>query len=204
MTAIVASSAPGANVVPIRMARRCESTDWDALHALARATQIGAHVVTLAYRQVLGTADSTCQACGTIRRAARSEVFEKLLDWASDQGQRAIVAAAGNDSSGTVARPAKYPRAIPVTALNSSGTALATFSNYDAAGTLPVLALPGEDVATGNSGTATEGTSFATGYAAALYAVAMGRGSTTDASTVTTTLTGAGHSVPHATVPVLI
>jgi hypothetical protein len=201
VAAVVASSAPGANVVPVRMAGQ-HSTEWDTLHALARAVQINADVVTNTYRQNLK--DRPSDTCGLVRQAARSEVFAKLLDWASDRGTRAILVAAGNGGAPEIARPAAYPRAIPVTALDHAGTALAAFSNWDARGRLLVLALPGEDIASSpTSGTSYHGTSFATGYAAALYAVAMKQWSRTDAPYVTSTLVGSGFTVPHATVPVL-
>jgi hypothetical protein len=203
VAALIAESAPGANVVPLRMAGQ-ESTEWDALHALARAVQLGAHVVTFSYRQILA-ADNPCKLCGFVRRAARSEVFAKMIDWASDGGRRAILAAAGNDGIGSIARPAAYQGAIPIAALDSHGTALWSASNWDAANKLDVLALPGEDVASGTTGALYSGTSFATAYAAALYAVAMGRNNITDATQVSIVLTApSARTVSNARVPVLI
>jgi hypothetical protein len=202
VAALIASSAPGANVIPIRMAGT-ESTEWDALHALARAVQLGAQVVTFAYRQILA-ANNPCKTCGLTRTAARSEVFAKMVDWASAGGSRAILAAAGNDGIGSIARPAGYPGAIPIAALASGGTALWSFSNWDAAAQLDVLALPGENVASGTSGNSYSGTSFATAYAAALYAVAMGRNSIKDAAQISKALTAASSgTVSNATIPVL-
>jgi hypothetical protein len=202
VAALIASSAPGANVVPIRMAGK-ESTEWDALHALARAVQLGAQIVTFAYRQILAV-DNPCKRCGLVRTAARSEVFAKMVDWASDGGSRAILAAAGNDGIGSVARPAAYRGAIPIAALASSGNALWSLSNWDGSAKLDVLALPGEDVASGTSGSPYSGTSFATAYAAALYAVAMGRNSIFDASIISKVLTASSSgTVSNATIPVL-
>lgn len=201
VAAIIAASAPGADVVPLRMAGT-DSTEWDTLHALGRAVQLNAQVLTISYRQIL--VNTRCGTCGLTRSAARSEVFERLLTWASDNGKRAILVAAGNDGVGSIARPASYPGAIPVAALDAGGSALATFSNWDATSTLTVLALPGEAVATGqSSGTSYEGTSFATGYAAAAYAVAMARHLQADAKATTATLTAHGSTVSSATVPLL-
>lgn len=202
VAALIASSAPGADVVPFRMAGQ-ESTEWDALHALACAVQLGAQVVTFSYRQILAV-DNPCQLCGLVRTAARSEVFAKMIDWASNGGKRAILAAAGNDGIGSVARPAAYKGAIPVAALDSAGTALWSGSNWDAANHLTVLAAPGEDVASGTGGFRYSGTSFATAYAAALYAVAMGRNQTNDAMRISKMLTPSSPmTVSNATVPVL-
>jgi hypothetical protein len=180
-----------------------ESTEWDALHALARAVQFRAQIVTFAYRQILAV-DNPCKLCGLVRRAARSEVFAKMVDWASDGGSRAILAAAGNDGIGSIARPAAYKGAIPIAALDSRGTALWSASNWDAANKLDVLALPGEDVASGTSGALYSGTSFATAYAAALYAVAMGRNFIKDAAQISKVLTAfSSGTVSCATVPFL-
>lgn len=202
VAALVASSAPGADVVPIRMAGQ-ESTEWDALLALAHAVRLGAHVVTFSYRQILAV-DTPCKLCGVLRTAARSEVFAQMIDWASDGGTRAILAAAGNDGIGSVARPAAYKGALPVAALDSRGTALWSDSNWDAANHLDVLALPGEDVATGTSGAQYSGTSFAVAYAAALYAVAMGRSSIRDAAQISKALiAGSSSAVCNASVPFL-
>jgi len=174
VAALIASSAPAANIVPIRMAGT-ESTEWDALHALACAVDFGADVVTFSYRQILAD-DKPCKECGLVRTGARSEVFARMIEWASNNGDRAILAAAGNDGIGSVARPAAYRGAIPVAALDSRGTALWSRSNWDARNLLNVLAMPGEHVAASADGTSYSGTSFATGYAAALFAVAMSRG----------------------------
>jgi len=202
IAALIASSAPGANVVPLRMAGQ-ESTEWDALHALARAVQLGANVVTFSYRQILAV-DNPCKLCGLVRTAARSEVFAKMVDWASDGGSRAILAAAGNDGIGSIARPAAYQGATPIAALDSGGSALWSWSNWDASNQLYVLALPGENVASGTSGALYSGTSFATAYAAALYAVAMGRNFTTDAAQISRILTASSSgTVSNATVPLL-
>lgn len=202
VAALIASSAPGADVVPIRMAGN-ESTEWDALHALARAVQLDALVVTFSYRQILAT-DIPCSLCGLVRTAARSEVFANMIDWASDDGRRAILAAAGNDGIGSIARPAAYRGAIPIAALDSSGTARWPASNWDVANKLPVLALPGEDVASGTSGASYSGTSFATAYAAALYAVAMGRNSIKDAIQISNKLTATSPgTVSNAIIPFL-
>jgi len=202
VAALIAESAPGADVIPLRMAGQ-ESTEWDALHALAHAVQLGAHVVTFSYRQILAV-DNPCHVCGLVRRAARSEVFAKMIDWASDGGSRAILAAAGNDGIGSIARPAAYQGAIPIAALDARGTALWPASNWDAANKLDVLALPGEDVASGTSGALYSGTSFATAYAAALYAVAMGRNSIKDAAQISKVLTASSSlTASNAKVPVL-
>lgn len=183
VAALIAASAPGANVVPIRMAGT-ESTEWDTLHALAKAVQIGAHVINLSYRQILG-ADQPCPLCGLVRTAARSEVFATMVDWASDNGKRSILAAAGNDGIGSIARPAAYKGAHAIAALDSQGTGLWSRSNWDGSRQHEVLALPGENVAADAAGGPTySGTSFATAYATALFAVGMGRYSTTDASVV--------------------
>jgi len=180
-----------------------ESTEWDALHALAHAVQLDANVVTFSYRQILAV-DNPCNLCGLVRKAARSEVFAKMIDWASNGGNRAILAAAGNDGIGSIARPAAYQGAIPIAALDSRGTARWPASNWDAANKLGVLALPGEDVASGTSGALYSGTSFATAYAAALYAVAMGRNSITDAGQISKVLTASSSlTVSNAKVPVL-
>ena len=144
--------------------------------------------------------DVKCKSCGLTRHAARSEVFARLLHWAADDGHRAIVVAAGNDAYPQVAYPAAYQLAIPVAALDQSGTALWTESNWDGSGQLKVLAVPGEAVAT-SSGTSHSGTSYAVGYAAALYAVAMDRLGQTMADDVTTYLTKSGNSVSNADVP---
>jgi hypothetical protein len=202
VAALIASSAPGADVVPIRMAGQ-ESTEWDALHALARAVQLDADIVTFSYRQILAV-DNPCKLCGLVRTAARSEVFAKMIDWASDGGSRAILAAAGNDGIGSIARPAAYQGAIPIAALDSHGTALWSASNWDAANKLDVLALPGEDVASGTSGVLHSGTSFATAYAAALYAVAMGRNPIKDAAQISKALTtSSSGTISNARVPFL-
>jgi hypothetical protein len=203
VSALVALSAPGADVIPVRMAGQM-STEWDTLHALTRAVQLGAHVVTLSYRQILKS-EVPCATCGLVRTAARSEVFAKMLAWASDGGKRAIVAAAGNDASPKVVLPAAYRGSIPIAALDSSGTSLWSESNWDGANQLGVLALPGEGVAEAiTTGDFYSGTSFATAYAAALYAVAMGRYKTTDASVVTTILrSSAVATLSNASVPYL-
>jgi hypothetical protein len=180
-----------------------ESTEWDALHALACAVNIGAHVVTFSYRQILA-ADNPCRLCGLVRTAARSEVFAKMIDWTSNGGSRAILAAAGNDGVGSVARPAAYQGAIPIAALDSGGSALWSGSNWDVANHLYVLAVPGENVASGTSGALYSGTSFATAYAAALYAVAMRRNLTTDAAQISRVLTASSSgTVSNARIPVL-
>jgi Subtilase family len=203
VAAIVADAAPGADVEPIRMGGD-ESTEWDALHALARAVAIGADIITLSYRQVL--VDVPCPRCGLTRHAARSEVFERMLDWTTAAGgqSRAVLVAAGNDGVGVIARPASYPHAIPVTALDTTGASLASFANWDPTGTLGVIALPGDDVAEGTQSKVTfEGTSFATAYAAAMYAEAMIQSSTTWAPAVTHQLCNGAMTVSNAAVPVL-
>jgi hypothetical protein len=173
ITALVASVAPGASIEPVRMAGS-DSTEWDVLHAIARAVRFGADVVTLAYRQILQ--DAPCSDCGRVRQAARSEVFRTFLEWACQRGTCAFVTAAGNDGFGMVALPAAYPGAIPVAALNEQCNALAPFSNWDGSGVLSVLAAPGEDVAESPStGQKYGGTSFATAYAAGVFALAKER-----------------------------
>jgi hypothetical protein len=202
VAALVAESAPGATVVPLRMAGQ-ESTEWDALHALGQAVQLGAHVITFSYSQILA-GDKQCLACGLVRTAARSEVFARMVGWASDHGTRAVLAAAGNDGMGSIARPAAYNGAIAIAALETNGTRLWKDSNWDAGNRLKVLALPGEDVAFSTASTAAySGTSFATAYAAALYAVQMGRKGTTDASSITGILTSGSHKVSNASIPLL-
>jgi hypothetical protein len=89
VAALIASSAPGAEVIPVRMAGQ-KSTQWDALYALARAVQLSANVVNLSYREYFA-GDEKCCNCGMIRSAARSEVFASLIAWASDGGRRAIL-----------------------------------------------------------------------------------------------------------------
>jgi hypothetical protein len=80
-----------------------------------------------------------------------------------------------------VANSAAYASAIPVTALDTSGAALASFAKCDPSGVLPVIALPGDDLAVNTSTNADiEGTSFATVYAAAMYAEGMMRWGNTD------------------------
>ncbi|MCU1430776.1 MAG: Subtilase family [Actinomycetia bacterium] len=204
VAALIADSAPSADVEPIRMGGT-DSTEWDALHALARAVDIDADVVTLSYRQIL--VDQPCAACGLVRQAARSEVFEKIVDWAVTAGgqDRAVLVAAGNDGVGVIARPASYSGAIPVTALDTTRKSLASFANWDASGQLSVIALPGDDVARGTQTNRTyAGTSFATAYAAALYAEAMARTGTTNARHVTTQLCSGASVVSYAAVPTLI
>jgi hypothetical protein len=203
VSALIAESAPGAVVEPIRMGGD-DSTEWDALHALARAVDIDAAVIALSYRQIL--VDTPCGTCGLVRQTARSEVFAKLLGWAaSANGQnRAVLVAAGNDKAGDIALPAAYEKAIPATALDTTGTALASFANWDASGTLPVLALPGDDVAVDTQTNADiAGTSFATAYAAAMFAEAMMRWGTTDAPWVTSQLVAVAATVSNAQIPVL-
>jgi hypothetical protein len=106
------------------------------------------------------------------------EVMERMIEWAATAGgrERAVLAAAGNDGAGDVARPARSPRAVPVTALDETCSSLASFANWDSTGKQSVLALPGEKVAL-KTGTQDyyQGTSFATAYAAALYAESMMR-----------------------------
>jgi hypothetical protein len=76
-----------------------------------------------------------------------------------------------------------YSRAIPIAALNQSGNDLWVSSNYDS--TNPrILAMPGETVASISSGGTYSGTSFATAYAAALFATARDRWHLTDATAV--------------------
>jgi hypothetical protein len=203
VSALIAETAPGAVIEPIRMGGD-DSTEWDALHALARAVEIEASVIALSYRQVL--VDTPCGTCGLVRKAARSEVFERLLDWAktANGANRAIVVAAGNDGVGIVANPAAYSSAIPVTALDTSGAALASFANWDPSGALPVIALPGDDVAINtNTNADIEGTSFATAYAAAMYAEGMMRWGNTDEAYVTGQLVSGGGGVSNAHVAVL-
>jgi hypothetical protein len=202
VAALIAESAPGANVVPIRMAGN-DSTEWDALHALDKALTIGAHVINFSYRQILG-ADNPCATCGLVRTAARSEVFAAMVEFASDKGRRAILAAAGNDGIGSIARPAAYNGAIAIAALDAMGSALWFRSNWDATNRLRVLALPGEGVAADtSSGSRYSGTSFATAYAAALFAVGMGRYGTTDARVVAANLQPLGVTM-NATIPFLV
>ncbi|MFE2997217.1 S8 family serine peptidase [Nocardia sp. NPDC059246] len=185
VTALIASAVPAANIQPIRMAGD-DSTEWDILHALTRAVLSGANVITLAYRQSLGT-NTACVTCGMTRAAARSEVFAALLKWAAE-GRRAILVAAGNGGKPSIAPPARYSGAVPVTALDVRCKTLANLSNWDATGSLDVIAAPGEDVAASKSGGSYCGTSFATAYAAALYATAMTRFSTVDAHRVSSAL----------------
>ena len=204
MAALITESAPGASVVPIRMGGD-ETTEWDAMHAIARAVDMDADVLTLSYRQYL-LGDEECDECGNVRQAARSEVFEKLLDWAvTAKGvNRAILVAAGNDGAGDIARPAVCPGVIPVTALDTSGGALASFANYDSAGLVDVLALPGDEVAVNTQNKSHYfGTSFATAYAAAVFAEAMMRRSTKDATIVMSDLTTNATVVSNAAVAVL-
>lgn len=192
MGALIAESAPGAAIEPIRMGGS-HSTEWDALHALARAVDVGADVITLSYGQVL--TDVPCGTCGTVRQAARSEVFERMIDWAVHAGgaHRAVLVAAGNGGVGIIARPASCPGAIPVTALDTSGTSLASFANWDPTGRLPVLAVPGDGVADGaTTNTSYGGTSFATAYAAALFATGIMRWGITDADVVMSRFDTAG------------
>ncbi len=205
MAALITESAPGASVVPIRMGGE-ETTEWDAMHAIARAVDMDADVMTLSYRQYL-LGDDKCKTCGNVRQAARSEVFEKLLDWAvtANGVNRAILVAAGNDGAGKIARPAVSPGVIPVTALDTSGGALASFANYDSAGLLDVLALPGDEVAVNiQDQSHYRGTSFATAYAAAVFAEAMMRANTKDAKIVLSDLkNNAPASYSNAAVAVL-
>ncbi len=129
-----------------------------------------------------------------------------MIDWAvsANGGNRAVLVAAGNGGVGLIARPAASPGAIPVTALASNGGALAWFANYDTAGRLPVIAVPGEAVAEGAvTGLTFEGTSFAAGYAAAMYAEAMMRWGTSDAAQVTSLLCAGGVTAGTAMVPAL-
>lgn len=192
MGALIAESAPGATIEPIRMGGS-DSTEWDAIHALARAVDVGADVITLSYGQVL--TDVKCDKCGLVRQAARSEVFERMIDWAVHAGgaHRALLVAAGNGGVGIIARPASCRGAIPITALDASGKSLAAFANWDPTGYLPVLALPGDDIADGAyTKTIYKGTSFATAYAAALFASGMMRWGITDADVVMSRLDTAG------------
>ena len=182
IAAIIRSSVPSAIIEPIRMGGT-ESTEWDALHALSRAVDLDADVVTLSYQQALGV-DQPCGTCGVVRHAARSEVFERLLDWAANERtpRRAVLVAAGNDGIGVIARPASYNGAIAVAALDSTCISLASFSNWDAGGHSQVIGLPGESVAAGvYTGKDFDGTSFSTAYAAALFAEAMAKVGSNDA-----------------------
>jgi hypothetical protein len=61
--------------------------------------------------------------------------------------------------------------------------------DWDAANQRHVFTARGEDVACGTSGAQYSGTSVATAYAAALYAVAMGRNRITDAAQISKVLT---------------
>lgn len=196
---LVAVAAPGVSVVPIRMGGD-RSTEFDTLHALCRAVELGAAVITLSYSQLLAS-DVECDHCGVIRTKARSEVFEKLLGWAADQGS-AVLVATGNTGMPMVAPPATYPGAIPVTSLNTSLDAISSFANWDGSGTLHMLAAPGEEVAFGTgSGKEISGTSFAVAYAAAVLAVALGYLRTRDVTAAIRATGAAGYHIDAAVVP---
>jgi hypothetical protein len=154
VAAIAAASCPGATIEPIRMAGD-DSTEWDALHAIARAVSLDAPIITMTYGQVL--VDEPCTCCGMVRQAARSAVFAQVVAWTAREG-RALLFAAGNNPVGGVANPAAYAGAIPVTALDTTGQQLASFASWDRSGRLPVIAVPGDDVAVGrNTGHEYEG-----------------------------------------------
>ena len=201
VAALISQATSAAFVVPIRMGGS-DATEWDAMHALARAVAWGADVVTLCYRQWL--TDQQCSTCGLVRQTARSEVFEKLIEWAATAagGDRAILVAAGNDGVGAIAKPAACPQAIPITALDVTCSSLASFANWDSTGLLAVMALPGEDVAKSTQSQSTfSGTSFATAYAAAMYAEAMARWPQTGARSITGTLKANAPRLSNAVIP---
>jgi hypothetical protein len=202
VASLVAAAAPGVRVTPIRMAGE-RTTEFDTLHALCRAVGLRASVITLSYTQDL-RGDFSCGECGVTRRTARSEVFEKLLGWAADGGRRAVLAASGNTAMPEVARPASYPGAMPVTALDTSMRALAPFSSWDGSGQHQLLATPGQDVAMGRvTQRSFSGTSFAVAYAAAVVAVMLARIGVQDARLATSILRDYGYVVDSTVVPVM-
>jgi Subtilase family len=195
---IVALAAPEALIEPIRMGGD-RSTEFDTLHAVCRAVELGASVITLSYSQVLA-GDVECDKCGVMRTSARSEVFEKLLGWAASRGP-AILVATGNTGMPLVAPPASYPGAIPVTSVNVSLDARSSFANWDASGSMRMFAAPGEEVAIARSGQEISGTSFAVAYAAAVLATTLSRMPFMDVVNATHLMAKAGYPVDAAVVP---
>jgi Subtilase family len=167
VAALVSLAAPRARIRPIRIAGS-ESTDWDAIRALYLSRRAEADVIVLAFRQVL--AESPCANCGLVRSAARSEVFARALENVTEDGMCAVVVAGGNSGLAELSRPASYPGALAVAALDIQSNQLEDYSNWDGQHGARVWAVPGSDVAEEVAGGPLSGTSFACAFAGGLLA----------------------------------
>jgi hypothetical protein len=199
VAALATSAAPASTVCPIRIAG-ADSTDWDAIRALYVARQIGADVAVLAFRQVL--VEAPCPACGLVRSGARSEVFAKAVEHVTADNNLAVVVAAGNSGMPELARPASYPGALAVAALDAGSSSLANYSNWDGRGAFQVWALPGTEVALSDANQPLSGTSFACAYAGGLIASAISHshvtaGEAINRMTVDAVATDKNALVPH-------
>lgn len=157
---VVALVAPDARILPARVLdSEGRGGVFTVAEAVFDATERGADVINLSF----GTVDKL-----------ESKVLKEALKHAEKAGV-VVVAAAGNDGTGTKHYPAAGDGVVSVGALNADGTSLASFSSR---GGWVDLAAPGVDISsTVPCGFGTwSGTSMAAPFVAGAAALAVGVG----------------------------
>ncbi len=175
VASLVALVAPGVRILPYRVLDDDGGgTAYELAVALADAIERRVDVINL-----------------SLTYHERSRAVDELLERAAAAGI-VVVAAAGNDGAATLPFPAEDGHVIAVGALDAAGTALAEFSDRQAAG---ILAAPGTDVYgaldRGTFGTST-GTSMAAPFVTAAAALALQSAPRLDPDVLATVLRGTG------------
>ena len=151
----VAGLAPGAVILPIKALDAGGSGyTSDVADGIVWATDNGAHVINLS----LG--------------GSPNGIIEGAVNYALSKG-RTVVAASGNQGASSSGYPAAYPGVISVSALDTSGTGMASFSNR---GANVDLAAPGQGILStvpGGGYASYSGTSMAAPHVAAAAALVL-------------------------------
>jgi subtilisin family serine protease len=124
---IVHELAPNAQLTIYKVAdANGRVSEWDALAALAVCAKF--QVVNLSLQ--FGLKDRVCSVCGRESQSSRSAVFENIIGQVAKREHKSIlVGAAGNNSLGELAFPARFSAMLAVGAVNSRGE-LSAESNY--------------------------------------------------------------------------
>lgn len=153
----VAGAAWDVSVLPVKVMNSSGSGSYSAIASgITYAADRGAKIINL-----------------SLGGSASSSTLQNAVAYAWSKGCL-VVAAAGNNASGTAVYPAAYPNVVAVSATTQADT-LASFSSY---GSSVDLSAPGENITTSwiNSGYVTiSGTSFSSPLTAGVAALALSR-----------------------------
>jgi hypothetical protein len=123
---VVHDVAPDASVHVIKFADSAQLSEWDALAGVHAAASYD--VINLSWS--FGLQNAVCSTCGRKSTSSRSVIFENILNNAVSQPQQPIVvAAAGNQSAGTLRYPARFANVMAIGAVDAHGQP-APYTNF--------------------------------------------------------------------------